>query len=448
MNKLILIILFFPFLGLSQELIDKIDSIVSSKFNNGPAVSVLISKDFKPFYSKVKGYSNIELGVKANDSTKFRIGSNTKQFTAIAVLKLMEEGKLSLTDTIQTVLPDFPVKNYPITIEHLLTHTSGLAEITELDIFYSHLMKNGREPDSLLKYFQDLPLNFPPGSRFSYSNSGYHLLGLIIERASGMSYNEYIRTNLLTIAEMENTLADNNSSIILNRAHGYEELFATLRNADYIDMSIPFSGGNLLSTSEDLNKWYKTLFEYKIVSENTLKMAHSPFQLNDGTYSNYGYGWFVDSLQGERIITHEGGINGFLSSVWYVPSSKTLTVLLSNCHCNPTVKTAERLTAIAIGRPLTEKKRIKLSDTLLKTYSGIYLMNGEEWTISIKEKELYFQFPNGNGHPIYPLSENDFFTEEWDSEFKFYESKGKVEFHFIYLGEVIKGEKTKTVHNK
>ncbi|MEQ8909528.1 MAG: serine hydrolase domain-containing protein [Vicingaceae bacterium] len=447
MKKLILIILFFPFLGLCQEPVDIIDSVVASKFNNGPAVSVLISKDFKSFYSKIKGYSNIELGVKANDSTKFRIGSNTKQFTAIAVLKLMEEGKLNLTDTIQTFLPDFAVKDYPITIEHLLTHTSGLAEITELDIFYSHLMKNGGEPDSLLKYFQDLPLDFPPGSRFSYSNSGYHVLGLIIERASGMSYNDYIRTNLLSIAEMKNTLADNNSSIMLNRAHGYEELFTTLRNADYIDMSIPFSGGNLLSTSEDLNKWYKTLFAYRIVSENTLTMAHSPFQLNDGTYSNYGYGWFVDSLQGERIISHEGGINGFLSSVWYVPSSKTLTVLLSNCHCNPTVKTAERLTAIAIGKPLTEKKRIKLSDTLLKSYSGIYLMDGEEWTISINEKELYFQFPNGNGHPIYPVSENEFFAEEWDSEFKFYEFEGKTEFHFIYLGEVIKGEKSKTVHN-
>jgi len=346
MKRIILIIIFFPFLGICQEPVDKIDSIVSSKFNNGPAISVLISKDFNPFYSKVKGHSNIELGVKANDFTKFRIGSITKQFTAIAILKLMEDGKIDLSDTIQTFLPDFPIKDHPITIEHLLTHTSGLAEITELDIFYSHLMKNGGDPDSLLKYFQDLPLNFPPGSRFSYSNSGYHLLGLIIERVSGMLYNEYIRTNLLAIAEMENTLADNNTSVIFNRAHGYEELFATLRNADYIDMSIPFSGGNLLSTSEDLNKWYMALFEYRIVSEKILKMALSPFQMNDGTYSKYGYGWFIDSLQGEKIVTHEGGVNGFLSSVWYVPSSKTLTILLSNCSCNPTVRTAERLTAI------------------------------------------------------------------------------------------------------
>lgn len=149
-------------------------------------------------------------------------------------------------------------------------------------------------------------------------------------------------------------------------------------------------------------------------------------------------------MQGVRIISHEGGINGFLSSVWYVPSSKTLTVVLSNCSCNPTVKTAEKLTAIALGKPLPEQKRIILPESLLQAYAGTYLMDGEEWMISISENELYFQFPNGNGHHIYPLSENEFFAEEWDSKFRFYESNGKIEFHFIYLGEVIKGKKIKT----
>ncbi len=442
---LFLVLLSFPFIGFSQASVLKMDSIVSSKFNNGPAISALVSKEFNPIYSKIKGYSNLELKVKANESTKFRMGSNTKQFTAIAILKLMEDGKLNLRDTIQRFLPKFPIKDNPITIEHLLTHTSGLVEITELDVFYAHLMKNGSKPDSLIRYFQDLPLNFPPGSRFSYNNSGYHLLGLIIERASGMRYDEYIEENLLSVAEMNSTLPDNNASIILNRASGYEEIFATIRNAVYIDMSIPYSGGNLLSTAEDMNKWYKALFANKIVSANTLKMAHNSFRLNDGTHTNYGYGWFIDSLQGEKIITHEGGINGFLSSIKYVPSSEILTVLLSNCTCNPTVKTAEKLTAIAFGKPLIEPKRVKLTEEILQAYVGTYLMDGEEWRISIKEKELYFQFSNGNGHWIFPLSESEFFAEDWDSEFRFYETNGEIVFHFNYLGEEIKGKKVKLI---
>ena len=120
---------------------------------------------------------------------------------------------------------------------------------------------------------------------------------------------------------------------------------------------------------------------------------------------------------------------------------KTLTVMLSNCSCNPTTNTAKKLTAIAMGKPLPEKKRVTLSDELMRSYTGTYLMDEEEWTISIREGELYFQFPNGNGHPIYPMSENEFFAEEWDSKFLFYKKNKTIEFHFVYLGETIKGKK-------
>ena len=447
MKKLLLILLIFPLIGWSQHDVDRIDSIINSKFNNGPAASVLITKDFKSIYSKIKGSSDIENYLKATDSTKFRIGSVTKQFTAIAILKLMEEGKLNLNDPIQNYLPNFPVKDYRVTVEHLLTHTSGLAEITEMDVFYTQLMKNGCHPDSLVNYFKDLPLNFIPGSEFRYNNSGYHLLGLIIEKVSGVNYNDFISEKLLQVAEMENTMADNISSIIHNRANGYEQSNGQITNATYIDMSVPFSAGNLLSTTNDLNKWYKTLFDYKIVSKKTLSLAHAQFQLNDGSYANYGYGWFVDSLQGEKLVSHEGGINGFLSSVWYVPSKAVLTIVLSNCMCNPTVNSAKKINAYAIGKPIQEKRKIHLSENDLVKYTGIYAMDGEEWIITLQDGELFFQFENGNGHPIYPLSENDFFAEEWDTKFLLFNEKGEIEFHFIYLGEEIIGNKIKDVHN-
>lgn len=447
MKEFLLILLISPLIGWTQQNISKVDSIIDSKFNNGPAVSVLITQNFVPVYSKIKGSYDIENYLVATDSTKFRIGSVTKQFTAIAILKLMEQGKLKLNVPIQNYLPNFPIKEHPITIEHLLTHTSGLAEITEMDIFHSQLMKNGCDPDSLVNYFKDLPLSFTPGSKFRYNNSGYHLLGLIINKVSGVSYNEFISENLLQVAEMKNTMADNFSSIIYNRSNGYEESNGQIANATYVDMSIPFSAGNLLSTTNDLNKWYKALYDHKIVTEKTLNIAHTQFQLNDGSYTNYGYGWFVDSLQGEKLISHEGGINGFLSSVWYVPSQKTLTVILSNCLCNPTVNTAMKITAYAIGKPLPEKRRIQLDDNTIAKYTGTYFMDGEEWSITLREGELFFQFENGNGHPIYPLSENEFYAEEWDTKFLLFDKKGEIEFHFIYLGEEIIGNKIKDVHN-
>lgn len=443
MNRILSFILLIPIFSFGQSYQDKIDSIIDAKFDNdGPAVSILISDNFIPKYTKIKGNSNIELSYLVNEYSKFRIGSVTKQFTAIGILKLQEIGLLNLSDSIQKYLPEFPVKNKTITIEHLLTHTSGIKEITELDVFFNQLMKNGSHPDSLVNYFKEFPLEFDPGEKFSYNNSGYHLLGLIIEKVSGLKYNKYIKTNLLNVAEMTNTVADNNFTLIENRVSGYENSPNGIVNASYIDMSIPFSGGNLLSTTEDLNKWYKALFSYKIVTKISLDKAHKPFQLNDGTYSNYGYGWFIDTLQNEKIITHEGGINGFLSSVWFVPSSKTLTVILSNCSCNPTVNTAKKITAYAIGKPLAEINKLKIESGILRKYTGTYLMDGEKWAVSIKNGDLYFKFENGNGHPIYAKSKNEFFAEDWNSKFMFFEKDdGTIEFQFIYLGEKIIGTK-------
>ena len=426
----------------AQEYNKYVDSILASKFDNGPGVSALISRGFNIEYQNTLGHSNIELASIITDKSKFRIGSITKQFTAIAILKLQEEGLLSITDTIQRYLPSFPKKEHPITIEHLLTHTSGLVELTELDFFTPEFMSYYTAPDTMVNYFKDYPLKSVPGTIFEYNNSGYHLLGLIIESVSGLYYNEYLKKEILSIAEMNDTDADNAHEIIDNRVSGYENSRSGIVNSTLIDMSIPYSGGNLLSTPADLNKWYEALFTYKIIKKESLIMAHTPFTLTTGEKTNYGYGWFIGNLQGEPIISHEGGINGFLSSVWYVPSSKTLTVLLSNCSCNPTERIARKVTAAAIGLPIAEKKRLNLSSEILKKYAGTYLMDGEEWTISIEENNLYFQFPNGNGHPIYAESENHFFAEEWDSKFIFIDTgNGEIEFQFIYLDEKVIGRK-------
>jgi CubicO group peptidase (beta-lactamase class C family) len=434
-------LLLLSFSGFSQNYLKPIDSLLTSKFNNGPAISVLISKEFEPKYTLTKGYADLENAVLASPDSKFRIGSLTKQFTAVAILKLIEEGKLSLNDSIQTYLPTFPVKSHTITIEHLLTHTSGLEEVTETEQFSSTLIKLGCEPEKLVNYFKDSPLNFEPGSKFQYSNSGYHLLGLIIEKVSGLDYEDYLRSEIFVKADMKNTLADTNLKIIKNRASGYEKNNEKIINSSYLDMSVPFSAGNLLSTTQDINKWYKALFNYKIIGKENLEKAHSPYILKDGTKSNYGYGWFVDNLQGEKIIAHEGGINGFLSSVIFVPKNQILTILLSNCMCNPTAYTAKEIAAFSIGKPLPIKRKVKLSTNLLEKYVGDYSMENEVWSIRIKNDELYLMFENGNGYPIFALNEEEFFAEEWDAKFIFKMKDNDIQFQLIYSGGKVIGEK-------
>lgn len=300
-------------------------------------------------------------------------------------------------------------------------------------------MKLGCDSDLLVNYFKDYPLEFTPGSKFRYCNSGYHLLGLIIEQASGMSYEEYIHKNLIAVADMEHSLADNHENLISNRAAVYEKSQEKIVNTSYIDMSVPFSAGNLLSTTIDLNKWYQCLFEYRIVSKNSLQKALTPYRLNDGSITKYGYGWFIDRLQGELVISHEGGINGFLSSAWFIPNSKMLTVILSNCMCNPTTNTAKTVLAYAIGKPLKKKKRIALPLDVLNRYSGSYNMNGEQWTITVLNGELHFGFDRTTSSVIYAKSKNEFYAEEWDSKFIFTENEGKIKLHFIYLGGEIIG---------
>lgn len=434
-----LLLLSFP--AFSQNYLKPIDSLLTSKFNNGPAISVLVSKEFEPEYTLTKGYADLENEVPATPDSKFRIGSLTKQFTAVAILKLMEDGKLSLTDSIQTYLPEFPVKSHPITIEHLLTHTSGFKEVTETKEFTSVLMKVGCEPEKLVNYFKDAPLNFEPGSQFQYCNSGYHLLGLIIEKVSGLAYEDYLRTEIFEKADMKNTLADSNLKIIKNRASGYVKSNEKIINSPYIDMSVPFSAGNLLSTPGDINKWYKALFNYKIIGKENLEKAHSPYTLNDGTKSNYGYGWFVGNLQGEKVIAHEGGINGFLSSVIFVPGNQSLTVLLSNCMCNPTASTAKEIAAFSIGKPLPKKEKVKLARRILEKYEGDYQMENEVWSVRIKNDELYLMFENGSGYPIFALNEEEFFAEEWDARFIFKMKDNNVQFQLIYSGGKVTGEK-------
>jgi CubicO group peptidase (beta-lactamase class C family) len=353
--RLLYVILLLPSLALSQKYKKDANEILKSSFNNGPGCAALISVDGDTEYSYCTGMANIELEVPIKLEHKFRIGSITKQFTAIAIMILEERGKLDLNDSIQKYISYFPVKNHTVTIEHLLTHTSGIKSYTTPDIMDEDFMRIYHHPDSLVNSFSEFPLEFEPGSKFSYSNSGYHLLGLIIEKASGKSYSSFIKKEIFDKAGMKDSRTDSNKEIIKNRISGYDPFIGPV-NAQYIDMSIPYSAGNIISTVSDLNLWYKTLFNYEIIEKETLIRAHTPYELSDGTMSNYGYGWGLDTIQGQPVIRHSGGIPGFLSNGIYFTEQKLLTVILSNCTCNPPQESSMKIAELAIEEYLDKKE--------------------------------------------------------------------------------------------
>lgn len=286
--KLIYILLLIPCVSFSQKYQKEANTLLNTTFNNGPGCAALVSVDGKPEYTYCTGKANLELNVPVKIEHKFRIGSLTKQFTAIGIMILVEQGKLDLQDSIQQYLPDFPVKEYTVTIEHLLTHTSGIKSYTSPEIMDDNFMRLYHHPDSLVHSFAQFPLAFQPGTQFSYCNSGYHLLGLIIEKVSGKSYATFMKEELFDKAGMQNTRPDNSTEIIENRIPGYDPSVEPV-NAQYIDMSIPYAAGNLISTVSDLNLWYKALFDYKIVKKETLAKAHTSYILSSGEPTGYGY---------------------------------------------------------------------------------------------------------------------------------------------------------------
>lgn len=353
--KLIYIFLLIPSISFSQKYQKEANKLLDSTFNNGPGCAALVSVDGKPEYTYCTGKANLELNVPVKIEHKFRIGSLTKQFTAIGIMILVEQGKLDLQDSIQQYLPDFPVKEYTVTIEHLLTHTSGIKSYTSPEIMDDNFMRLYHHPDSLVQSFAQFPLAFQPGSQFSYNNSGYLLLGLIIEKVSGKSYASFMKEELFDKAGMKNTRTDSNTEIIENRIPGYDPAVEPV-NAQYIDMSIPFGAGTIISTVSDLNLWYKALFDYKIVKKETLEKAHTSYILTSGEATGYGYGWGVKMIEGQKVINHDGGIPGFLSSGFYFTEQKLLTVVLSNCTCNPPWESAEKIAILALTEYMKKNK--------------------------------------------------------------------------------------------
>ena len=254
----------------AQDLSKSFDELIMGQYKPGePGAAVLVAKDGNILYRKAFGMANLELGAQMKPEMVFEIGSMTKQFTAVSILMLMEQGKLSLDDDITRFIPDYPTQGYKITIHHLLTHTSGIKSYTSMPEWFG-LWRKDYSPLELIGIFKDQPMDFAPGEKFLYNNSAYFILGYVIEKSSGQTYQEFIENNIFKPLQMNDTYYGSLSKIIKNRASGYQQEENGFINAEYLSMTQPYAAGSIMSNVDDLLKWQKAISDNKLVKAETI----------------------------------------------------------------------------------------------------------------------------------------------------------------------------------
>ncbi len=311
--------------------------------------SVMVARSNQIVFMKGYGLANREYEIPNAPDTKFRLGSITKQFTAMCILKLQEAGKLSIDDPVSRFVPNCSSNWSEIKIRHLLNHSSGIPNFTSFPDYLSTMMLSS-PPENTLQRFRDKPLDFKPGERFAYSNSGYVLLGYIVEKASGKPYEEDLQEVILQPLGMRDTGYDHFEKILPHRATGYARAGDQWVNSAYIDMTIPHAAGALYSTVEDFFRWYQCWRERKILSEVSWKAMTTPGKMN------YGFGIFVSQhfrQTPQTVYEHGGGINGFATAMKWFPDADLFVAVFGNSESARSGFVAENLAAIMLDLPMT-----------------------------------------------------------------------------------------------
>lgn len=412
-----LLLLALPALPCLAQDAARMDQIVQPYVANHTFMgSVLVARGPQILFNKGYGFADLEWDVPNSPSTKFRLGSVTKQFTAASILLLEERGKLSVNDPVKKYLPDAPAAWDRITIFNLLTHTSGIPNFTSFPD-YPKLEPFATTAGQLVARFRDKPLDFAPGEKWSYSNSGYVLLTYLIEKVTGGSYEAFVRDNIFTPLGMKDSGYDSNSAVILHRASGYVFNDNRFQNAGFVHMSVPQGAGALYSSTEDLLKWEQGLFGGKVLQPASLEKMTTPFK------NHYAFGLQVDSVGGHKSIVHGGGIEGFNTELAYYPEDKLTVVVLGNVNGSAPEEIATKLAALGHGQTVTlasERKEIALDAKTLSRYMGAYQMApGVDMLITLEGSQLFTKLGNQQAVPIFPESRTMFFAKVVDAEIEF-----------------------------
>ena len=408
-----------------SEMVARMEQIVQSYVPTKQFMgTVLVSQNGKVLLDKGYGFANLEWQVPNTPTTKFRLGSITKQFTAASILLLEERGKLKVEDPVKKYMPDAPAAWDKVTIFHLLTHTSGIPSFTSFPDYESK-QAQAMTPQQLVDWFKDKPLEFEPGSKWNYSNSGYVLLGYLIEKISGQSYADFVQQNIFTPLGMKDSGYDSNSALIVHRAAGYSRGKDGPENAGFVNMTVPLSAGGLYSTTEDLLRWEEGLFGGKVLKPESLAKMTTPFK------EDYAFGLGVGTQNGHKRINHNGGIQGFNTSLAYYPDDKLVVAVLANLNGPFADQLAGQLAQVAHGEKIvlvSERKEIAISPKILAQYVGNYQVEPSfSIAITVEGDHLMAQATNQGKNQLFAESETQFFLKTVDAQVEFVKNdKGAV----------------------
>lgn len=392
-----------------QSIAAEIDAYLSSVYDPAdPGAAVLVTRGGEIILREAYGMADLELGVEMRPEHVFGIGSITKQFTAVAILTLVEEGLISLDDEIVELLPDYPSIGHRITVEHLLHHTSGIPNNTILPETQRRIRED-LDLEEVVAMFSNEPLEFAPGEDWRYSNSGYVLLGRIIEEVSGQAYADLLRDRIFEPAGMTSSYYGTDSHIIPGRVEGYLTVGGGWRNAEYISMTQPHAAGALLSTVDDLARWYRALDSGNLVDPALLELAFTPHRLPDGRSTGYGYGWLAGRAFDRATLEHGGGMEGFLGHVLRIPSEDMFIAVLTNREADPSPgQVALRIGARALGETF-EPQAVSLPLAVLEDYIGVYRVNAyERREVTLEEGRLHSLRTGGQKLELVPVGDDAF----------------------------------------
>ncbi|MFB6454972.1 serine hydrolase domain-containing protein [Chitinophaga sp. Hz27] len=333
---------------IAQVPVQQLDSLAHITFNdpNGPGGIIMVAKHGQIVYHKAFGKANLELNTDMNIDMIFQLGSMTKQFTAIAILMLEEAGKLSVQDPVSKYIPDYP-NGSNITLHNLLTHTSGIKDFTTMKSL-SSISSTEMTPEMMVNFFKHEPVDFLPGEKFAYNNSGYVLLGYIIELVSGETYQHYIQQHIFQKAGMSHSRYASDRDVIKNRAYGYSKKEMGYVNKTRISFTIPYAAGALMSTTSDMLKWQQALNNNLLLGKSATQQAFKQYKLSNGDDTNYGYGWHLRAINHHVDREHGGNIFGFKTMGIYFPDKDIYILGFSNCDCNSPTKMITDIAGIVV----------------------------------------------------------------------------------------------------
>jgi CubicO group peptidase (beta-lactamase class C family) len=407
----------------SPHLLDSMANVYAQlKDFNG---SVLVAQKGKILLEKGYGYKDVIQKTKADVNSLYQYGSVTKQFTAALIMYLQEKGKLNIQDKLSKYFPELPFAD-SVTIYNLLTHTSGIYNYTNNPDFMKTEAIKPANKEKIFALFKDKPLAFVPGSKFSYSNSGYSLLGYIIEKASAKPYEKLMREVILQPSGMQTAGFDFTNLRSADKTTGYnfikDEKFEA---AGIVDSSVAYSAGSLYGTVKDLYAWHQALQKAQLLTPASWQQVYTPF------HSKYAFGWQVDSLYGRPVAEHGGGIFGYTSMFKRFPKDDVVIVVLSNNSSPKSQELANKLAALVFQQPVEwPKKRtyVQVPAEKLKLYIGEYeLMPNLVITITVEDGKLMGQPTGQSKTELLAENENKFYVEPADADVSFVkDASGKI----------------------